>query len=271
VPLSGSQVTLNWTDNSPNETGLTIERSTDGKTFTPVGSVGTDIATFTDGGLNGSTTYFYQVLATNGAGSSKPSDRASVTTPKGIFGGLDFSKGFAGSSSVLTLNGSAAIAGSPLELTDGGVFEAASAFTDNKLDVASFSTEFAFQLTNAVADGFTFTIHGQGPTALGPFGAALGYGDGSNGIVPSVAVKFDLFNDEDEGNDSTGLYTDGAFPALPAIDLTNTGINRRSGDVFDVAMTYDGITLNVTITDTTTPAAARLSSPPPSSRLPMLN
>ena len=36
----------------------------------------------------------------------------------------------------------------------------------------------------------------------------------------------------------------------PATDLTGTGIDLHSGDVFNVAMNYDGTTLNVTITDT---------------------
>jgi hypothetical protein len=49
----------------------------------------------------------------------------------------------------------------------------------------------------------------------------------------SVAVKFDLYNNSGEGSDSTGLYIDGASPILPATDLTSTGINFHSGDIFN--------------------------------------
>src|SRR5262249_41114802 len=79
---------------------------------------------------------------------------------------------------------------------------------------------------------------------------------GGPGIPKSVAVKFDLYNNSGEGTDSTGEYTDGAAPTKPAIDLSPTGINLHSGDVFQVVMSYDGTTLKVTITDTTTKASA---------------
>ena len=59
----------------------------------------------------------------------------------------------------------------------------------------------------------------------------------TGGIPNSVAVKFDLFSNNGEGNDSTGLYTDGAAPTnAGSINLTSTGINLHSGDPFDVMM-----------------------------------
>ena len=100
---------------------------------------------------------------------------------------------------------------------------------------------------------FTFTIQGAGANALGGGGGGLGY----YGINPSVAIKFDLYNNSGEGVDSTGIYTDGVYPDVPAIDLTGTGIDLHSGDVFNVAMTYDGSTLNVTITDIATSASGQ--------------
>ena len=56
--------------------------------------------------------------------------------------------------------GSAAIQGSQLQLTNGSNSQAASAFLSTPLDVAQFTTQFRFQLTNAQADGFTFAIEG---------------------------------------------------------------------------------------------------------------
>jgi len=173
-------------------------------------------------------------------------------------GSIDLGGGFAGAGSVLTVNGSAQISGSNLELTDGGYSEAGSAFNSNQVYIGNFSTSFNFQITPGTiptADGFTFTIQGAGANALGGNGYDLGYG----GITPSVAIKFDLYNNAGEGTDSTGLYIDGAPPTVPAIDLTGTGIDLHSGDVFNVAMNYDGSTLNVTITDTNTSASASQS------------
>src|SRR5262249_24327793 len=80
------------------------------------------------------------------------------------------------------------------------------------------------------------------------------------GIPKSVAVKFDLYNNQGEGTNSTGLYTNGAAPTnVGSINLGNTGINLHSGHAFYVGMTYDGTTLTVTLTDEATQATARQS------------
>ncbi len=151
-----------------------------------------------------------------------------------------------------TLNGGATLNGSSLELTDGGQYEARSAFFTKPVSVQQFTTSFNFQITNPNANGFTFTIQGGGPTALGGNRFNLGYG----GIPNSVAIKFDLYNSAGEGIDSTGLYTYGNQPTIPATDLTSTGINLHSGDVFNAQLIYNGVTLTVVITDTVTQASA---------------
>jgi fibronectin type 3 domain-containing protein len=263
--FSGSVINLTWTDHdtAPNTaTGYNILQSTDGTNFTQVGTASAGATSFAVGGLRVSTTYFFKIDAVNARGASAFSNVASATTT-GQASALDFSSGFAGSAGVLTYNGNAKVNGTSAELTDGGGNEAGSFFSTNAVDVTKFSSQFTFQLTSANADGFTFTIQGDGPTALGPSGGGLGYGpdnpSGAPGIAKSVAVKFDLFNNAGEGVDSTGEYTNGASPTTPAIDLTSTGINLHSGDVFRVVLGYDGTTLTVTITDTTTNASASQS------------
>ncbi len=176
-------------------------------------------------------------------------------------GTVSYGSGFTGSQ--LALNGSAKLNGSRLRLTDGGATEAASAFYPDPLNVESFVTDFSFQLTNPSADGFTFVIQNAGKTALGPTGGGLGYGSdtpgGTGGIATSVAVKFDLYNNAGEGANSTGLYTNGASPTTPATDLTSTGVNLHSGDLFKVHAVYNGTALSVTITDTVTGKSATQS------------
>ncbi|MFY9937842.1 MAG: hypothetical protein WAK33_13260, partial [Silvibacterium sp.] len=51
-----------------------------------------------------------------------------------------------------------------------------------------------------------------------------------------------------------GLYTDGAVPTVPAVNLSSTGINLHSGDTMAVQLVYNGTTLTMTITDTVTQA-----------------
>lgn len=161
----------------------------------------------------------------------------------------------------MTLFGSAKLNGTALELTDGGQNEAAAAWYQVEATFQSFTTDFDFQITPgsmSIADGFTFTIKGNSPKTIGPSGGGLGYGpdtrDGTAGIENSVAVKFDLYDNAGEGDDSTGLYTNGASPTVPAVDMARSGVNLRSGDVFHVNINYDGTTLTMTIGDTETNA-----------------
>jgi hypothetical protein len=176
---------------------------------------------------------------------------------------ISYGSGF--TSAGLTLNGNAAINGTRLRLTNGGGSEASSAFFNTLVNVQSFTNDFSFQLTNAAADGFTFTIQGNSPTALGPRGGGLGYGPanvgGTPGIGRSAAVKFDIFSNGGEGNDSTGLYINGASPTTPFVNLSNTGIDLHSGHTFNVHMTYDGATLVEQITDATNSTSFRASFP----------
>jgi hypothetical protein len=168
---------------------------------------------------------------------------------------IDFSNGFAGATGLST-NGSAVVNGSNLQLTNGTAHQAGSAFSTNAVGISRFNTTFNFQLVNPSAEGFTFTIQRAGNTALGSSGGDLGYG----GIAHSVAIKFDLANTSGEGTNSTGLYVNGASPTnTGSIDLTPSGVNLHSGDVFQVTMTYNGKTLRVTLLDTVTHASATQS------------
>ena len=79
--LDAAQFTLTWTDNSTNESGFRIERSTNGTTFTEIATVGTNVVSYVDAGLPNSTTYWYRIRAYNSAGSSGFSNVATGTTP----------------------------------------------------------------------------------------------------------------------------------------------------------------------------------------------
>lgn len=164
---------------------------------------------------------------------------------------LNFATGFAGAAG-LTANGSAAVGGTVARLTDGGAHQAGSLFTSNRVTVSGFTTTFDFRLTSAAADGFAFVIQGVGSSALGAAGGGLGY----QGIGSSLAVKFDLSNNAGEGNNSTGLYLNGAAPTGGAIDLTPSGIDLHAGRVLRATVTYNGTNLFVTLRDLTTGASA---------------
>jgi hypothetical protein len=81
VATSSSEIELTWTDNSNNEDGFRIERSSDGGyTFIPAAFVGTDVHGYTDTGLAPGRTYHYRVCALNAFGDSPQSNTAEATT-----------------------------------------------------------------------------------------------------------------------------------------------------------------------------------------------
>ncbi len=71
---------LSWTDNSSDESGFKIERSTDGTNFSEITSVSANITNYSDTGLSDSTQYWYRVRAYNGAGDSGYTNIANATT-----------------------------------------------------------------------------------------------------------------------------------------------------------------------------------------------
>ncbi len=146
----------------------------------------------------------------------------------------------------LSVNGSAAVSEGVLALTDGKKYEAGSAFYAKPVPIQAFTTDFTVSMQDAIADGLTFVIQNTGPSALGGNGLQLGYG----GIAKSVAVKFDLYNNDGEGEDSTGLYLNGVRPTAPFLSLVGSGIDLRASNPIAVHLTYDGTTLNMTLTDT---------------------
>src|SRR4029453_3339958 len=77
---SATQVNLSWTDNSINETGFKVERSTDGVNFTQIATVGANVKTYPATGLVASPAYPFRLGATNAAGDSGFSNVAAATT-----------------------------------------------------------------------------------------------------------------------------------------------------------------------------------------------
>ena len=78
--LSDSRIDLSWTDNSTNETGFIVDRSTDGSSYIPMAEVGSNTTLKAEVGLNAATTYWYRVRAFNVAGSSDYSTAVSAST-----------------------------------------------------------------------------------------------------------------------------------------------------------------------------------------------
>ncbi len=67
---TSSSLTVNWVDNSNNETGFPITSSTDGITYNPLTTAAANATTYNNTGLNSNTQYWYNVYSQNGGGTS---------------------------------------------------------------------------------------------------------------------------------------------------------------------------------------------------------
>jgi hypothetical protein len=83
LATSASANDLAWTDNSANETGFLVQRSTDGINFTSIATVAVDVTTYADTGLSGASAYAYRVQALGDYGNSAFSN---VATPVATLG-----------------------------------------------------------------------------------------------------------------------------------------------------------------------------------------
>lgn len=79
VNTANTAVTLNWKDNSNNETGFTIERSINNGTYSTLTTLGANIVTFTDNNVTSGTNYSYRVRAFNSSSNSTYSNIATAT------------------------------------------------------------------------------------------------------------------------------------------------------------------------------------------------
>ena len=188
---------------------------------------------------------------------------------------INYPRGFAGSSGQIWLvNGASPLVGSTIQLTTSGLFDTANnAWYETPVNVQAFTTTFTFTETcsSYCGDGFGFMIISTGNpssagfTYSGDNGAQFSWSQcGGTGntdclAINSILVKFDLFNGQtgSPGANFTGFYSGGTYPQAPnnpQYDMSPSGINMESGDLFTCTITYDGSSLTETLTDTVTKA-----------------
>jgi hypothetical protein len=238
-----SSVGLSWTIVANDH--YDIERSTDGTNFSVVGTVPSFQTTYTDTGLTPGL-YTYRVHAYNANSTGDSLSRALGTWVGPTF---DHAAGF-GNATDLTTNGATFV--SPTEqlvrLTNENA-QTGSAFSNARIAIGQFTTSFQVRLHEGTqpdyADGFTFVIQANSPTALGQGGAGLGY----QGINHSIAVKFSTYRHVGDPSDSsTKLVLNGASPN-GGVSTVPSGVLLNSQDPKQIDLAYAGNVLTEQITD----------------------
>ena len=77
--IGTNTIQVTWTDAATNEFGYYIDRSTDGTNYARIGTNSVNSTSFLDGGLPAGVTFYYRVIAYNGAGESGGSGASSLT------------------------------------------------------------------------------------------------------------------------------------------------------------------------------------------------
>lgn len=152
LPATGKKVvTVTWNDNSITETAFVVQRSTDGSTWTDVGTIpspldqpnGKGARSFTDPTSNGTTAYLYRIVAQNTVGYGGAFPSMTVTSVSGS----------------LAVNAPATAPAAPTELTATVQFgpSVALAWRDNATNEGGFVVE------RSSDGGTTFTQVGVAP------------------------------------------------------------------------------------------------------------
>jgi hypothetical protein len=205
---SSSQINLTWSDNSSNESGFEIERSTTGSggPFLPLTTRPANSTSYSDAELSASTQYCYRIRAVNAAGGSSYDGPVCATTPAAA----EFALDFAGSTYVTFGDPSA-------------------------LDLAQFTVECWFRRdgagtvvstgTNGVANAIPLVTKGTSEL------------DGSN-------VDMNFFLGIDDATDVLiADLEEGAGGTTPGLNHPVTGTTAIANGVWHhAAATYDGTT-----------------------------
>jgi hypothetical protein len=179
----------------------------------------------------------YRLIVTNTLGATTSVVAQVTVTPSITFNG----NGAGWTLNTITTN--APIVNNVLTLTDGGLSEARSCFLNNPVSITSFNASYTYQdIGGQGADGaaFVFQNSTMGPAAIGGAGGGLAYA----GIAPSAALEMDIYAGSTPGiafrvNGATG----GPYSSTAPVSLP-------SGHPINFAVSYDGTTAVLTMTDT---------------------
>jgi len=156
--LSSSQIKLTWLDKSSNETGFRLERSADGTNWSEFAVVGSNVTSFTDTGLTGSTTYQYRARAYNSAGNSSYSNIGTATTGEAVIDTIAPNVSILKPTSGAKVSGTVAIS---VTASDNVGVSSLKLFIDGKLVSSGNTSSLSYSWNTRGASAGTHTISSQ--------------------------------------------------------------------------------------------------------------
>jgi len=160
--VTAVSMTLSWTDNSANEIGFALYRSTNGTDYSFVTQTAADVTSFADSGLTPETNYFYRVYAVgDGALSPAPASASQTTNPLGVINAT--AGGGLWSSPATWVGGVVPNAGDSVTIPDGATVTIDTAASAYELTVGTTApprgAPAILQFEDATARTLTVTFH----------------------------------------------------------------------------------------------------------------
>ncbi len=221
---SSTQIDLAWEDRSLNETSFKIERKTGAGAYSQIGTVSTNVTTYSDTLLSAGTQYFYRVRASNAVGDSDYSNETNATT--GVVGNVVFSPDAGTYPTIQQVKVSCATSGTDIHYTVNGVDP-----TQSDPVIASGSS---------VTVDHHMTLKAKAwKTSLTASNVKTGWYE----IVGMVACGYNVFGSRSGAityNGQTWLWPDtGALFPLPFSNMTNA-VAIVSGQTHRTILRSDG-------------------------------
>jgi len=201
---STTSISLFWADNSDNETGFKIERATSAAgPFAQIFQADAGATSYTDAGLTASTTYYYQVRATNSTGDSAYTSVASATTPA---------------------TATVPVAPSGLTATPASTTSISLSWTDNSTDETGFQIEY-------------------GPSATGPFTlitttAANVTSYSHTGLTASTAYYYRIRATNGAGDSANTTVVSATTPAAATPPATPSGLAATAASPTSISLSW---------------------------------
>ncbi len=213
-------VSVTWTDNSSNETGFKIERSTDGVNFSEINTTAANATSYDDSSVSPVTTYYYKVRATNALGNSAYSNTDDATTVGAPAVTTDSASGI--TTSAATLNGTA---------NPNGV---------------SATGWFRYSTTNPGTCNTTFGTRApaSGGSSLGSGTSGVGYAQGISGLAAGTTYYVCAIAQNSVGTTTGSVQSFTTTPAAPSaptgLDATNVSGTQNDLTWTDASSNEDG-------------------------------
>jgi hypothetical protein len=183
--IQAAQITVTWTDNSDNETGFLVEKSTDGNTFTNFTTTSANVISTAVTGLSANTQYWFRVASTNGISNSAYSTTA---TGKYTLAVAPTSVSSSVTTTAISLNWSGGTASSynVVKDSDSAVTGQSSSYTYSGL---SCGTSYTFKVYGVNGESLVTTDFGTASASTSGCGGGVSTSSSSRTVAAKSGVE----------------------------------------------------------------------------------